>query len=31
MRALVVEELAAEYAGCVVKDIPTPTPVPARS
>ncbi len=26
MRALVVEKLAAEYAGCVVKDIPTPEP-----
>lgn len=26
MRALVVERLAAEYAGCVVKDIPTPEP-----
>lgn len=26
MRALVVEQLAADYAGCVVKDIPTPEP-----
>ena len=26
MRALVVERLAADYAGCVVKDIPTPEP-----
>ena len=30
MRALVVEELAAEYAGCVVKDIPTPDPRPGE-
>jgi NADPH2:quinone reductase len=26
MRALVVEELLPDYAGCVVKDIPTPAP-----
>jgi NADPH2:quinone reductase len=26
MRALVVEELAAEYGGCVLKQIPTPDP-----
>jgi NADPH2:quinone reductase len=30
MRALVVEELAADYAGCVVKDIPTPDPGPGE-
>lgn len=30
MRALVVEELAAEYAGCVVKDLPTPDPRPGE-
>jgi acetyl esterase/lipase len=30
MRALVVEELLPDYAGCVVKDIPTPEPGPAR-
>jgi NADPH2:quinone reductase len=30
MRALVVEELAAEYAGCMVKDIPTPDPKPGE-
>lgn len=30
MRALVVEKLAAEYAGCVVKDIPTPDPKPGE-
>ena len=30
MRALVVERLAAEYAGCVVKDIPTPDPGPGE-
>jgi len=28
MRALVVEELLPDYAGCVVKDIPTPEPGP---
>ena len=26
MRALVVEELAPDYAGCVLKDLPTPDP-----
>ncbi|HEX2559309.1 NADPH:quinone oxidoreductase family protein [Phenylobacterium sp.] len=26
MRALVVEELAADYAGCVLKEVPTPEP-----
>jgi NADPH:quinone reductase len=26
MRALVVEELAADYAGCVLKELPTPDP-----
>jgi NADPH2:quinone reductase len=26
MRALVVEHLAPDFAGCVVKDVPTPTP-----
>jgi NADPH2:quinone reductase len=26
MKALVVEQLAADYAGCVVKEIPTPKP-----
>src|SRR6201996_7764336 len=30
MRALVVEELAADYAGCRVKDIPTPKPGPGE-
>ncbi|MDB5463715.1 MAG: Alcohol dehydrogenase zinc-binding domain protein, partial [Phenylobacterium sp.] len=30
MRALVVERLAADYAGCVVKDIPTPEPGPGE-
>jgi NADPH2:quinone reductase len=30
MRALVVEELAADYAGCVVKDIPVPEPGPGE-
>ena len=30
MRALVVEELAADYAGCVLKDIPTPAPGPGE-
>jgi NADPH2:quinone reductase len=30
MRALVVERLAADYAGCVVKDIPTPQPGPGE-
>jgi NADPH2:quinone reductase len=30
MRALVVEKLAADYAGCVVKDIPTPEPGPGE-
>ncbi|MCA3739648.1 alcohol dehydrogenase catalytic domain-containing protein, partial [Phenylobacterium sp.] len=30
MRALVVEELAAEYAGCRVKDLPDPTPGPGE-
>jgi NADPH2:quinone reductase len=30
MRALVVEELAADYAGCVVKDIPTPDAKPGE-
>lgn len=30
MRALVVEELAAEYAGCRVKEIPTPEPGPGE-
>jgi NADPH2:quinone reductase len=30
MRALVVEELAADYAGCRVKDIPTPEPGPGE-
>ena len=30
MRALVVERLAADYAGCVVKDIPTPDPGPGE-
>src|SRR3954470_18053044 len=26
MRALVVEQLLPDYAGCVVKDVPTPEP-----
>ncbi|MDB5475078.1 MAG: alcohol dehydrogenase, zinc-containing, partial [Phenylobacterium sp.] len=30
MRALVVERLAADYAGCVVKDIPVPEPGPGE-
>jgi NADPH2:quinone reductase len=30
MKALVVERLAAEYAGCVVKEIPTPEPGPGE-
>ena len=30
MRALVVEALAADYAGCVLKDIPTPEPGPGE-
>jgi NADPH2:quinone reductase len=30
MRALVVEALAADYAGCVLKEIPTPEPGPGE-
>lgn len=30
MRALVVEELAADYAGCALKDVPTPEPGPGE-
>ena len=30
MRALVVEALAADYAGCAVKEIPTPEPKPGE-
>jgi len=30
MRALVVEELLPAYAGCVVKDVPTPEPGPGH-
>ncbi|MET0272584.1 MAG: NADPH:quinone oxidoreductase family protein [Phenylobacterium sp.] len=30
MRALVVERLAPEYAGCVVKQVPTPEPGPGE-
>jgi len=30
MRALVVEELLPDYAGCVVKEIPTPEPGPGQ-
>jgi NADPH:quinone reductase len=30
MRALVVERLAADYAGCVVKDVPLPEPGPGE-
>lgn len=30
MKALVVEELAPEYAGCVLKEIPTPDPGPGE-
>ena len=30
MRALVVEELAAEYTGCRVRDLPDPTPGPGE-
>ncbi len=30
MRALVVEELAPDYAGCVLKEVPTPDPGPGE-
>src|SRR4051812_25160572 len=30
MRALVVEQLMPDYAGCVVKDVPTPEPGPGE-
>ncbi|MDB5465388.1 MAG: Alcohol dehydrogenase zinc-binding domain protein [Phenylobacterium sp.] len=30
MRALVVEALAADYAGCVLKEVPTPEPGPGE-
>ena len=30
MRALVVEQLLPDYAGCVVKDIPVPEPGPGE-
>ena len=30
MRALVVDQLAADYAGCTVRDIPTPSPGPGE-
>lgn len=30
MRALVVERLAADYAGCVLKEVPTPQPGPGE-
>src|SRR5215217_2127191 len=30
VRALVVEQLLADYAGCQVKDIPTPEPGPGE-
>lgn len=30
MRALVVERLAPDYAGCVVKEVPTPEPGPGQ-
>src|SRR5271170_8395730 len=30
MRALVVEQLAPDYAGCVLKEIPTPDPMPGE-
>jgi NADPH2:quinone reductase len=30
MRALIVESLGADYSGCVLKDIPTPTPGPGE-
>ena len=30
MRALVVEQLAEDYAGCVLKEIPTPEPKPGE-
>jgi NADPH2:quinone reductase len=30
MRALVVERLAADYAGCVLKEVPTPPPGPGE-
>ncbi len=30
MKALVVEHLAADYAGCVLKEIPTPDPAPGE-
>lgn len=31
MRALVVEDLAPNYAGCAVREIPTPTPGPGEA
>ncbi len=30
MRALVVESLAEDYAGCAIRDLPTPTPRPGE-
>ena len=30
MRALVVEQLLPDYAGCVIKDLPTPEPGPGE-
>lgn len=30
MRALLVEELAADYGGCAVRDVPTPAPGPGE-
>jgi NADPH2:quinone reductase len=30
MRALVVEDLAADFAGCAVRDVPTPQPGPGE-
>jgi NADPH:quinone reductase len=30
MRALVVEDLAADFAGCAIRDVPTPTPGPGE-
>src|SRR5580693_6244277 len=30
MRALMVEELAPDYAGCVIRDFPTPDPQPGE-
>ncbi|MBQ1562211.1 MAG: NADPH:quinone oxidoreductase family protein, partial [Caulobacter sp.] len=31
MRALVVEDLAPDFAGCAVREVPTPTPGPGEA